>query len=66
MDAFGSKLLPQYKQELNGRLPWDIKGQILGMRGSEWIPMVINYAQQHWNIDFQDVFVTQEDRDVYM
>ena len=32
-------------------LPWDLKRQLLGLRGSEWIPITMNYAKQHWNVD---------------
>lgn len=32
-------------------LPWDLKRQLLGLRGSEWIPITLNYAKQHWNVD---------------
>ena len=34
----------------DGRLPWELKKQILGLRGSEWAPIVIRYAQKHWNV----------------
>lgn len=32
-------------------LPWELKRQILGLRGSEWIPIVLGYAQQKWGVD---------------
>ena len=32
-------------------LPWDLKQQLLGLRGSEWIPITLNYAKEHWNVD---------------
>ena len=32
------------------RLPWALKKQILGLRGAEWAPIVLNYAAMHWNI----------------
>jgi len=32
-------------------LPWELKRRILGLRGSEWIPIVLGYAQQKWDVD---------------
>ncbi|GAX11492.1 hypothetical protein FisN_22Lh185 [Fistulifera solaris] len=32
------------------RLPWELKKQLLGLRGSEWAPIVISYARDVWNI----------------
>ncbi|KAL7539955.1 hypothetical protein ACHAXR_009756 [Thalassiosira sp. AJA248-18] len=32
-------------------LPWDLKRKILGLRGSEWVPIVLSYAQEHWGVD---------------
>lgn len=32
------------------RLPWELKKRILGLRGAEWGPIVIEYAEHHWNI----------------
>lgn len=31
-------------------LPWDLKKQILGLRGAEWAPIALNYAKQHWGV----------------
>jgi pseudouridine 5'-phosphatase len=30
------------------RLPWQLKKQILGKRGTEWAPIVLEYAARHW------------------
>jgi beta-phosphoglucomutase-like phosphatase (HAD superfamily) len=32
------------------RLPWELKKQILGLRGSDWGPIVIDYAIENWNV----------------
>ncbi|GAX15965.1 hypothetical protein FisN_22Hh185 [Fistulifera solaris] len=32
------------------RLPWELKKQLLGLRGSEWAPIVISYARDVWKI----------------
>ena len=32
------------------RLPWDLKKQILGLRGAEWTPIVLGYAKEHWGV----------------
>ena len=32
-------------------LPWDLKRRILGLRGSEWVPIVLSYAQENWRVD---------------
>jgi beta-phosphoglucomutase-like phosphatase (HAD superfamily) len=30
------------------RLPWELKRQILGLRGSEWAPLVLKHAEKNW------------------
>lgn len=45
--AFGPSLPRSIR---DGRLPWEIKRQILGLRGAEWIPMVLSYAQENWGV----------------
>ena len=30
------------------RLPWELKRQLLGLRGSEWSPIVLKYAEKNW------------------
>ena len=37
-------------QDDNYRLPWELKRQLLGLRGSDWGPIVIDYAIEHWNL----------------
>lgn len=32
-------------------LPWDLKRSILGLRGSDWVPMVLAYAQEKWGVE---------------
>eukprot|EP00579_Thalassiosira_antarctica_P026722 CAMPEP_0202022618 /NCGR_PEP_ID=MMETSP0905-20130828/49989_1 /ASSEMBLY_ACC=CAM_ASM_000554 /TAXON_ID=420261 /ORGANISM="Thalassiosira antarctica, Strain CCMP982" /LENGTH=280 /DNA_ID=CAMNT_0048584807 /DNA_START=11 /DNA_END=850 /DNA_ORIENTATION=- len=32
-------------------LPWELKRRILGMRGSDWVPIVLAYAQESWGVD---------------
>ncbi|KAL7470613.1 hypothetical protein ACHAXS_010864 [Conticribra weissflogii] len=32
-------------------LPWELKSAILGMRGSEWIPIVLGYAEEKWGVE---------------
>ena len=32
-------------------LPWELKSRILGLRGSEWVPKVLAYAQEYWEVD---------------
>ena len=32
-------------------LPWELKRQILGLRGWEWVPIVLQYAQTKWNVE---------------
>jgi HAD superfamily hydrolase (TIGR01509 family) len=31
-------------------LPWALKRQLLGLRGSEWAPLAIQYAIDHWRL----------------
>jgi pseudouridine 5'-phosphatase len=37
------------------QIPWELKQQLLGLRGSEWAPIVLEYAHQHWDISIQDL-----------
>lgn len=32
-------------------LPWELKRRILGLRGSEWVPVVLSYARERWGVD---------------
>ena len=47
--------IPQHiRNELKDRgyiLPWELKRRILGLRGSEWIPIVLGYAQEKWDVE---------------
>lgn len=43
------------------RLPWELKKQILGLRGAEWGPIVIDYAEKHWNLPSSSPAVTVDD-----
>jgi beta-phosphoglucomutase-like phosphatase (HAD superfamily) len=52
---------------LNFRVPWECKKKLLGKRGVEWIPIVLEYASQHWAISTDDLEAglkqaTQNDR----
>lgn len=51
--AFGESLPAKIQEErrhAGDLLPWEIKKQIVGKRGDEWIPMIISYAQEHWGV----------------
>jgi beta-phosphoglucomutase-like phosphatase (HAD superfamily) len=51
--AFGSSLPDEVLQEQpmsDYRLPWELKKQILGLRGTEWAPLVLSYAKEHWGV----------------
>jgi pseudouridine 5'-phosphatase len=48
--AFGDSLPKEIYTKLNNRLPWDAKQPTLGLRGADWIPMVLEYGQQHWGV----------------
>lgn len=51
--AFGSSLPDQVlrKEPMSSyRLPWELKKQILGLRGAEWAPLVLAYAKEHWGV----------------
>lgn len=45
--VFQQLLTPPHGEML---LPWELKKQILGLRGSEWGPVVLDFAQQHWQL----------------
>jgi beta-phosphoglucomutase-like phosphatase (HAD superfamily) len=40
----------QERREDNYRLPWDLKRDIIGKPGDTWIPIVLKYAQKHWDL----------------
>ncbi len=51
--AYGSSLPKQVFQESpmsHWILPWDLKKQILGLRGAEWAPIALKYAEDHWGV----------------
>mmetsp|Transcript_2829 Transcript_2829/g.4039 ORF Transcript_2829/g.4039 Transcript_2829/m.4039 type:complete len:290 (+) Transcript_2829:211-1080(+) len=51
--AFGRTLDPKILQKppmSDFRLPWELKKRILGLRGTDWIPIVKEYAVQHWQV----------------
>lgn len=50
IEVFGDSIPSDIRQNLNHKLPWDIKEPTLGKRGDEWIPMVIEYAVKHWGV----------------
>lgn len=56
---------PEIRERLGNRLPWELKEATLGLRGDEWIPMVLEYAVQHFELTdppplWQDFWETQE------
>jgi pseudouridine-5'-monophosphatase len=50
----------QQFQNDNYRIPWELKKQLLGLRGSDWGPIVIDYALTHWNLDKDKTPTVQE------
>lgn len=51
LDALGDSLSSAAREELREKgdlLPWDLKKQIIGKQGEDWVPMVISYAKNHW------------------
>lgn len=51
--AYGSSLPSQVLQEAPMSqyiLPWELKKQILGLRGAEWAPIALNYAKTYWGL----------------
>lgn len=51
--AFKDSLPPEILAEraaLNYSLPWEMKKQLLGLRGAEWVPKAVAYGQEHWGI----------------
>ena len=51
--AFGPSLPSEVLQQppmSDFTLPWDLKKQILGLRGAEWAPIALNYAKVHWGV----------------
>jgi HAD superfamily hydrolase (TIGR01509 family) len=58
LEVLGPSLVParvwKECQEDNVRMPWELKKQLLGLRGSEWAPKVIKYAHEKWNVPLDD------------
>lgn len=51
--AYGSSLPAHVLQDApmsNRILPWELKKQILGLRGAEWAPIALKYAKDHWGV----------------
>lgn len=38
-------------QSQGNLLPWELKKRILGRRGTEWVPIVLGYAQEKWKVE---------------
>ena len=54
IEAFGDAIPLHIRTELakeDNRLPWELKGSIIGTRGDQWVPMVIEYAAKHWGVE---------------
>jgi HAD superfamily hydrolase (TIGR01509 family) len=49
--AIPETVLSQFPCLSDYRLPWELKKQLLGLRGAEWAPIVIQYAEKHWKND---------------
>jgi beta-phosphoglucomutase-like phosphatase (HAD superfamily) len=45
----------------DGRLPWELKRQILGLRSSDWGPIVMDYAQTVWGMSTDNLPATVEE-----
>eukprot|EP00591_Stephanopyxis_turris_P007203 CAMPEP_0195531460 /NCGR_PEP_ID=MMETSP0794_2-20130614/35435_1 /TAXON_ID=515487 /ORGANISM="Stephanopyxis turris, Strain CCMP 815" /LENGTH=254 /DNA_ID=CAMNT_0040663271 /DNA_START=44 /DNA_END=808 /DNA_ORIENTATION=+ len=56
LDAFIDPPLPK-----DTTLPWELKKLILGKRGSEWIPIVMKYAVDHWDVPIPTLPTEGED-----
>ena len=53
LQAFGDSLPNEVLAEppmANHGLPWELKQQILGLRGAEWAPLVLRYAKERWGL----------------
>lgn len=55
----------EIRNKLGDRLPWELKEPTLGLRGDEWVPIVLKYAKQHFNVThplptWQTFWETQE------
>jgi HAD superfamily hydrolase (TIGR01509 family) len=43
------QVLSEFPMLSKCQLPWELKKQLLGLRGAEWAPIVLKYAEEHWN-----------------
>lgn len=53
--------LPNGLREKHKLLPWELKKQILGLRGSDWIPIVFKYTIQHWDASIPTISNKEEE-----
>ena len=56
--AFGQELIPKKVwmecADNNFLLPWELKKQLLGLRGSEWAPKAIKYVNEMWGVPMDE------------
>jgi len=53
LDTFGSSFDKSRRREIledPNKLPWNLKKNILGLRGSEWYPIVLDFARREWGV----------------
>ncbi|KAL3901149.1 MAG: hypothetical protein SGARI_006117 [Bacillariaceae sp.] len=49
--TFGGKIPPYILAQSpmsEHSIPWELKKQLLGLRGAEWAPIVLAWAEKHW------------------
>jgi beta-phosphoglucomutase-like phosphatase (HAD superfamily) len=52
-DSLPAPILEE-RAALGYSLPWEMKKQILGLRGAEWVPKAVRYGQQNWGISTEE------------
>ena len=52
--AFGKSLPEAIRAEQSQQLDWEAKKQLLGKRGEDWTPIMLQYAATHWGVRLTD------------
>jgi beta-phosphoglucomutase-like phosphatase (HAD superfamily) len=58
--CLSEELWERLYNEQRHRLPWELKKQILGLRGSEWGPIILRHAREAWFADPSRIPTVQE------
>ena len=53
-------ILDILKPSRENMIPWELKKPTLGLRGADWIPMVLDFARDEWKIPVSEIPTLEE------